>query len=108
MNYQRIILAGNVTADAQRKRSKKGDVTFVTFSLAVGEDRDKVTYFPVTVFGTFGENIAQYVTKGRQLLVEGRIEVSESDRFNVVADQIRLGTLPKGSKSVQSDEAGAA
>ena len=36
MNYQKVILVGNVTKDAKRQTSKKGDIHFTTFSLAVG------------------------------------------------------------------------
>ena len=52
----------------------------------------------MAVFGKHGESVAEYVTKGRQLLVEGRVEVSESGRFNVVADTVRLGASPKEAK----------
>ena len=45
----------------------------------------------MVVFGKPGEAVARYVTKGRQALVEGRVEVSDSSRFNVVADRVRLG-----------------
>ena len=44
------------------------------------------------VFGKHGEAIADYITKGRQVLVEGRIEISASGHHNVVADKVRLGT----------------
>ena len=54
-----------------------------------GEER--TTFFPVTVFGKYAETMAPHITKGRGLLVEGRVEVSEQGRFNVVADKIRLG-----------------
>ena len=62
MNYQKIILVGNVTKDAKRQTSKKGDVHFTTFSLAVSDGRDSATYFPIVAFGKLGEVIAKYVT----------------------------------------------
>ena len=91
MNYHKIILVGNVTRDAQRHTSQKGDVTFTTFRVAVGDSKDRTIFFPVTVFGKHGEAVAEYVTKGRQLLVEGRIEAGANGRFNIVADTVRLG-----------------
>jgi single-stranded DNA-binding protein len=95
MNYQRIILAGNATQDAKRLTSKKGDVTFTTFGVGVSGANDKTTFFPVTVFGKHGKGVAEYITKGREVLVEGRIEVGENNRFNIVADRVVLGASPE-------------
>ena len=95
MDYQKIIIAGNVTRNAEQQKSKKGDVDFTTFGVGVGDGKDKTTFFSVTVFGKLGKSIAEYVTKGRQVLVEGRIQVSEKGYFNVIADQVRLGSEPQ-------------
>jgi single-stranded DNA-binding protein len=105
MNYQKIILAGNVTDAAQQRTSKKGDVAYTTFALAVSEGKERTTYFPITVFGELGKKMAQYITKGRQVLVEGRVEVSEKKRFNVVAHQVRLGAKPRSKKTKASASA---
>lgn len=98
MNYQKVILAGNVTDNAQRKTSKKGDVAFAVFDLAVNDVNDKATYFPIVVFGEIVEAVAKYVTKGRLVLIEGRIEVNEQKRFNIVADNVRFGPEPAATK----------
>jgi single-strand DNA-binding protein len=98
MNYQRLILAGNATTDAKERKSKKGDVTFVTFSVGVSSGKDRSTYFPVVVFGEKLAKLAEkHITKGRQVLVEGRIQVDEQRRFNVVADNIQLGARSGGA-----------
>jgi single-stranded DNA-binding protein len=91
LNYQRIILSGNVTEDAEQKTAKSSDMRYTTFRVGVADGKDKSTFFPITVFGEYGEKVAEYLTKGRQVLVEGRISVSQNGRFNVVADQIRFG-----------------
>ena len=54
MNYQRLILVGNATVDAQRLTSKKGGVTYTTFRVGVRDGKDHTTFFPVTVFGKYG------------------------------------------------------
>jgi single-strand DNA-binding protein len=95
MNYQKLILVGNATADAEQRKSKKGAVSYTTFGISVSDGKDKTTFFPVTVFGKHGEAVAKYITKGRQILVEGRIAVGDNDRFNVIADSVRFGTEPK-------------
>ncbi len=103
MNYQRIIVAGNATRNAEQKTSKKGDVTFTTFSVAVNDGKDNTTFFPVTVFDKLGEAVAKYVTKGKPVLVEGKLSVSDQGRFNIVADQVRFGSQPK--QTVEKPEA---
>ena len=95
MNYQRIILAGNSTKNAERQTSKDGKVKYTTFRVGVSDGKDKTTFFPITVFGKLGESVAEYITKGRQVLVDGRVQIGENGRCNVVADQIRFGTQPE-------------
>ena len=97
MNYQRLILVGNVTNDAERRTSKSGDVAYTTFGVGVGDTRDRTVFFPVTVFDPLGKTLAQYLTKGKQVMVEGRIEVDEKRRFNVIADKIQLGARGGGA-----------
>lgn len=91
MNYQKIILVGNTTGNAQLRTSKDGNTTYATFSVGVSEAKDRNIFFTIAVFGKRAENVAKYVTKGRQVLVEGRIVVSNKGRFNVIADHMRLG-----------------
>ena len=104
MNYQKIILAGNATKDAEQNTSTKGDITFTTFSVAVNEKRgqkEQTTFFPVVVFGKHGEAVAKYITKGRMVLVDGRIKVSERGRFSVIADRVRFGPEPASAKKTE-------
>ena len=46
----------------------------------------------MVVFGKQGEAVAKYVTKGRQVLVEGRVLVNDKGYFNVVADWVQFGS----------------
>lgn len=100
MNYQAITLVGNVTDDAEKKVSQKGDVNYATFDVAVSDTKDRTAFFPVVVFGDQSENVAKYVTKGREVLVSGRIRVSEQGRFSVVADTVRFGNNPRRNSEV--------
>jgi len=103
MNYQKFILVGNASNDAQTRKSKKGDVTFTTFSVAVGNTKNQANFFPVVVFGDQGMALANLIKKGRQMLVEGHIEVNEG-RFTVVGDYVALGFAPQQPKSVEKAE----
>ena len=98
MDYQKLVLVGNVTRDAERKTSKKGDTTYTSFSVGVSDSKDRSTFFPITVFGKHGEAIAEYITKGRQVLVEGRVTLSDKGYMSVVADRVVFGTSPEKAK----------
>ena len=102
MNYQKLILVGNVTSDAQRRTSKAGDVAYTTFGVGIGDIKGRTTFFPVSVFGEHGEALVKHLAKGRQVLVEGRIEVAQSGRFNVVADRVVLGA-PAGKPAEKTE-----
>lgn len=91
MDYQRVILVGNATGDAQAKTSKSGGVAYSSFSLALSDVKGRKIFFPVAAFGNAAEVAEKYITKGRQLLLEGRIAVSGEGRFSIVADRIVLG-----------------
>lgn len=91
MNYPELILVGSATANAERRTFQKGDVAYPTFGVGVSDGREKTTFFPVAAFGRYGEAVAKHITKGRQVLVEGRVQVSGNGRTSVVADRISLG-----------------
>jgi len=94
MNYQKIIVVGNAIKDAEQRKSKDGETTFTTFDVGVSDTKDKTTYFPVVVFGKHGEVVAKYVTKGRHVLVDGRIQVNDKGYFSIVADRVQFGPEP--------------
>ena len=101
MNYQRLILVGNLTDDPQRLTSKKGDVPYTTFGVGVSDGKDHTTFFPVVVFGDSGEAAAKYLAKGRQVLVDGRIQVSDNGRLRVIADRVQFGSGPTATSKSQ-------
>ena len=101
MDDQNLIIVGNVTRDPQRRTSEKGDVTYTTFRVGVSDGKDRSVFFPITVFGKQAEAVANYVTKGRQVLGEGRIAESTGGRFNVVADRVVFGASPEKAQKEQ-------
>lgn len=90
MNYQKLIIVGNETKDAQPRQSKDGEKNFTTFDVGVSDGKDKTTYFPIVVFGKQGKAAAKYVTNVYQALVEGRVLVNDKGYFNVVADWVQF------------------
>lgn len=78
--FNKVILMGNLTRDPETRTTPSGQ-SVTSFSLAVnrqwtqdGEKRESVSYINCVAWGKPGEIIAQYVTKGRPLLVSGRLE----------------------------------
>jgi single-strand DNA-binding protein len=83
-NINRAIITGNLTRDPELRSLPSGTAVC---SLRVacntrrkdasGEWVDKPNYFDVTVWGKQGENCAQYLSKGRPVAVDGRLEWRE-------------------------------
>jgi len=76
-----VVLVGNLTRDPELKAMPSGS-SVCRLGLAVnertkdpttGEWGERPNYFDIDVFGGMGENCAQYLTKGRQVAVEGRL-----------------------------------
>ena len=85
MDYCKIILSGRLTHDPELRYTSGGSAV-ASFSVAInrkfrkgdtGELTDAVTFLPVRVFGKSAENAAQYLGKGRAVLVDGEIRSSE-------------------------------
>lgn len=77
MSYAQITLVGNVGNDPELRYTPAG-LAVCNFSLAVNRKRGKgderkeeTTWWRVAVWGNTAETVNQYVTKGKQILVEG-------------------------------------
>lgn len=78
--YQKLIIVGNLGGDPEMRYTPSG--TPVThFSVAAnrrwtdaqGQPQEETAWFRVSVFGRQAETCAQYLSKGRQVLVEGSL-----------------------------------
>lgn len=80
-NYNRIILMGNLTRDPQLKYLPN-NTAVCEFGMAVnrnwrdrdGNQREEVCFVDLAAFARQGEVINQYLSKGRPILVEGRLK----------------------------------
>lgn len=80
--YQKIIIVGNLGRDPEMRYMQDGTaVTNLNVATnrrwtdrASGESREETTWFRVSVWGRQAEAANQYLSKGRQVLVEGRLE----------------------------------
>lgn len=80
--WQQVIIVGNVGKDAEMKYLQSGQAV-CSFTIAVSESwndrqsqerREKTTWFRVSAWGPIGENVYQYITKGKQVMVVGTVE----------------------------------
>src|SRR5438067_2220365 len=78
-------MTGNLTADPEL-RSLPSGMSVCSMRIACntrrknassGEWEDKPNYFNVTVWGAQGENVARYLSKGRPVAIDGRLEWRE-------------------------------
>lgn len=81
----KVILVGNLGADPE-KRSTQSGTTITTLSVATsdswrdkqtGEQRERTEWHRVKLFGKLGDIAADYLSKGRQVYIEGSIRTDK-------------------------------
>lgn len=110
----KIILLGRLVNDPELKYSESGTAT-TRFSLAVTRenDRNKADFFFCIAFGKLAEALADHCRKGRQLLIDGRVEINQSHQdgqfktyVNVIAQGIEFLAKPQtGQQHEQQTDA---
>ncbi len=86
-NINRVVLVGNLTRDPELRHTPSGTavcklriaVNTRQKDAATGQWGDKPNYFDVTVWGNQGESCAQFLSKGRPVGVDGRLDWREWD-----------------------------
>jgi single-strand DNA-binding protein len=125
-NINRVVLVGNLTRDPELRHTPSGTavcslriaVNTRRKDSATGEWGEKPNYFDITVWGNQGENCAQYLSKGRPVAVDGRLEWREWEAqdgtkrqaVEIVADSVQFlgGRGEMGGDDAQFVPAGAA
>jgi single-strand DNA-binding protein len=114
-NINRVVLTGNLTRDPEVRAA--GSTSVCSLRIACNTRRkgsdgnweDKPNYFDVTVWGAQGENCAKYLSKGRPVAIDGRLEWREWESkdgsgkrqsVDIVADSVQfLGGRDDGPPS---------
>src|SRR5882762_10819578 len=85
-NFNKVILAGNLTRDPELRYTPKGsaiaDLSVAvnrTWKTETGETKEEATFVEVAAYGRTAEVIAQYLKKGRPILIEGRLKLDQWD-----------------------------
>lgn len=84
MSINRVIISGNLTRDAEL-RTTQGGMSILGFGVAVndrrknqqtGEWEDCPNFVDCTMFGTRGEKLQPYLTRGSKVALEGKLRYS--------------------------------
>lgn len=109
--YQKLVIVGNLGRDPEMRYMSDG--TAVTnFSIATnrrwtdrqsGQPVNETTWFRVSVWGRQAESANQYLSKGRRVLVEGRLRPDDSGnpRTYTGNDGVVRATYDVHAESVQ-------
>lgn len=103
-----VMLIGNLVRDVELRKTQSG-LSMCTVNIAVnrpkGKDGTQVADFPsITAFGKVAEIMAQYLSKGSKIAVQGRLQTNTYDKdghrvydTRVVANEIQFLT-PRGQQ----------
>ena len=113
-NINRVVLVGNLTRDPELRHTP-GGTPVCSLRIAVNSRRrdesgqwvDKPNYFSVSVFGNQAESCAQYLSKGRPVGIDGRLDWREwqaqdgakREAVEIVAESVQfLGSRDGGGE----------
>lgn len=123
-SINRVVIVGNLTRDPEMRATPSG-TSVCQLRVAVnervkdpntGEWGDRANYFNVDVFGPQGERCAQWLSRGRQVAVEGRLRWREWETqdgqkrqaVTIVADNVQfIGPREGGGPAAGGDYARA-
>ena len=115
-SVNRVILVGNLGRDAET-RFTSGGVAVVTFSMATtevfkdreGQRQERTEWHRIKYFGKSAEAVVEYLKKGKQIYVEGRLQTDKykdkegNDRTSVEVRVDRLVLLGSGGGRPSAD-----
>ena len=107
ININRVVLTGNLTRDPELRTTPSGTAV-CSLRIAAnsrrkdgGEWVDKPNYFSVTVWGAQGESCSRFLSKGRPVAIDGRLEWREwthddvkREAIEIVAETVQFLTAP--------------
>jgi single-strand DNA-binding protein len=121
-SFNQVILMGNLTRDPELRTTPNG-TNVCSFSLALnrsykgsdGNWQEATDYIDVVAWGALGERVAQYLSKGRPCLVNGRLQSrsweqdgQKRSKVEVIAQDVTfLGGPGGGGSAGTSDDSSA-
>ena len=97
-SFNKVILVGNLTRDPELRTAGSGGVKVASFGLAVNDtyrDRDgnaieRPVFIDVDVWDRQAETAAQYLRKGRCVLVEGRLQMDTWEKDGQKRSKLKI------------------
>ena len=86
MRMNKVIISGRLTRDSELSYIASTSTPKMSFSLAVernyqkDKNNKKVDFITCEMLGKHTENLCQYVTKGKQILVEGELNIDNYEK----------------------------
>ena len=117
-SINQVILMGRLTRDPEQRTTTSGK-TIVSFGIAVdrGGQDDGADFFDVNAWEKLGELVMQYLSKGRRVLVQGRLRQDSWDdketgkkrsRIEVTASDVTFLDGPSSNDNLNSAPAASA
>lgn len=119
MNLNKVLLIGNLTRDPEMRSLASGQ-SLATFAVATnrvwtdkqGQRQQQAEYHNIVMFGRLAEIAQQYLTKGKLVFIEGRIQTRSWDaqdgtkkyRTEIVAETMQLGPRGAGGNDAPREE----
>ncbi len=111
-DLNKVFLMGNLTKEPEIRYTPNGkavgDMRMAVnrrFKTAEGQAKDETCFIQVVVWGRQAETCGEYLRKGSQVLVEGRLQYDEWEKDNqkfsrlrVVADRVQFMGSPRGGQ----------
>lgn len=109
-SVNKVFLLGNLTRDPELRYTPSG-AGVASFGLAVNrrykagnENKEEVCFVDITVWGKQGENCVEYLNKGSQVFIEGRLQFrswetddgQKRNKLDVVANNVQFLGKPGG------------
>lgn len=108
-SINQVILLGRLTRDPEQRTTASGK-NVVSFSIAVDRQAqdDQADFFNITAWDKLGDLVMQYLSKGRRVLIQGRLRQDSwedkdtgkrQSRIEVTASDVTFLDGPSGDNS---------
>ena len=112
MNLNKVFLIGRIASDIELKTTQGGQSTTTinvatnrTWKDANGQKKEQAEFSRVVIWGKQAELVSQYLTKGSEIMIEGRLQTRKWDGTDgskhyiteIVAESVQFGAKAQRS-----------
>lgn len=113
-SFNKVILMGNLTRDIEIRHTPS-NTAVGNFGIAVnrryrtqsGENREEVTFVDCEAWGRTAEVMSQYLSKGRAVMIEGRLKLDQWEDKNGGGKRSKLSVVVENFQFVDSGQGGS-